>query len=391
MSEPRYTLQTFEQQKTNAVLTPGAWKFSSDIFAVAKNKKLKIRLERPAQLTFDVPSDAPGVIDETGHALLSEGMVVVLARRGGDFSRRFTGKVWQVEDNGNADQAMSTIVCYDPLMALSKRLVRDSANNVATSVTFPADLARTTISSILTRTTNGAASYGGSAAAFLLGIPTATHGQVTFELRDCLSAIADIAEASGVSYYCRPSPADVSSWHTQGYAEFCVLGGDYNPQATTFVLSWGGVQSNVSEIKRGLDFAGMSNLLRVYGSPAASPRPQAIRNDAISQLAYGVFEEALVYGDLTIQAFIDSLANIAINVKKRPRELVSWLPQPDPTNSFADVVPWEDFDLGFLVTVYADPKLRGGFSGVQRVWGWDMDIDDDGVERVTAIYTGPDV
>jgi hypothetical protein len=49
-----------------------------------------------------------------------------------------------------------------------------------------------------------------------------------------------------------------------------------------------------------------------------------------------------------------------------------------------------EFNIGDLVSVQAGTRLRGGFSAIQRVYGFTVNIDDDGVVDVGEIAASAD-
>ena len=49
-----------------------------------------------------------------------------------------------------------------------------------------------------------------------------------------------------------------------------------------------------------------------------------------------------------------------------------------------------DFDIGDLVLVEASPAVRGGFSGVQRVYEYTVSWDEDSVPAIGELQTSPD-
>jgi hypothetical protein len=51
--------------------------------------------------------------------------------------------------------------------------------------------------------------------------------------------------------------------------------------------------------------------------------------------------------------------------------------------------PFRDFHLGDTVRVNAHEDLRGGVSGVQRVYGIHLKVDTNGVETISSVTTSP--
>jgi hypothetical protein len=207
---------------------------------------------------------------------------------------------------------------------------------------------------------------------------------VDFELRDLASAYAEIFAGSGLN--CRVVTED----RTDGYLGSLLL---ESAPATVAAnnLVWGGPTHNASRVERTLDMTSFANDIQVIGSPAAGSTQRPVQNvtDATSITNYGAYEDVMTYSDITQQAYLTVLANQAIALRKVPKQIANFTPQADPGSPNA-LNPFTDFERGYLINVYAGAALRGGFSGQQRIWGFDIDLDDDGVERVTSIQTGPD-
>lgn len=202
-----------------------------------------------------------------------------------------------------------------------------------------------------------------------------------------LDVIDEVTLAGDVVY--RFVPGDGSaSWEQLGNLFFESV--DSLPSdPIALPLAWGAPPHNVASIERLQDMDSFANDVTIYGG-AATARPRSGVGDLASQAAYGTYEAGDVYPDLTLQSYIDGLADAELVTRARPKEIVSWTPQIDQRNEATLLAPFDDFNLGTLFNVSAGPRLRGGFEGVQRCWGFDLDIDDDAIERVSAIYTGPD-
>ncbi len=63
--------------------------------------------------------------------------------------------------------------------------------------------------------------------------------------------------------------------------------------------------------------------------------------------------------------------------RKQPRQIVAITPVPD-----LSATPWDEYFLGDAIFVYASSAARQAIAGKQRVYGIDVDVDDDGFEVV---------
>ncbi|HVL53945.1 MAG TPA: hypothetical protein VM344_06755, partial [Vitreimonas sp.] len=201
---------------------------------------------------------------------------------------------------------------------------------------------------------------------------------------DILSAVDEVCRAGDCVYWF--SPQITSTPETLGYLRVAST----FPDTATLPFSWDAPPHNIQAIERTEDMEAIANHLTVYGADIeAAPRPSAAGTDATSVTTFGAYEDIAVYSDITLQPHLNRLRDSHLAARRLPRELVMWTPQPSVQNAETTLYSW-DFTLGALVTVTAGPRLRGGFTGIQRVWGYDLAISDESVERVTRIYTGPD-
>src|SRR4051794_17861967 len=85
---------------------------------IASNKQVGYRWNRPAQLTFVVPSDDQRVNTPhtDGDPFISCSNRVVKGYRleSGVWTLRFAGPIMQVEDNGDAESVSTAVTAFDP-------------------------------------------------------------------------------------------------------------------------------------------------------------------------------------------------------------------------------------------------------------------------------------
>lgn len=355
----------------------------ADLSRVGTKRQMQFRLNRPAQFSFTAPSNHSAVVDASGAAVLKPGRIIKAWRgEGGSRVLRFAGYVWTCSDEGDEAAFRTSVVCFDSFQRLATRLCRDAANAVPADgkVSFAAVEAETIIRNLIDRTNTGGGVCG---LRTVSAGPTSLARTVDFEYRKVADAILELCQATGINFYVLPED------RTDGYLGQIVLQGNLSSTSLK-KLAWGAPPHNVRRIERVEDMQGFANDFREIGSQlSVPPRPSSLRSDATSITNYGRYEDVEVRSDITLQAFLDGLADRNIALRKVPRTLVKSVPQPD-ASALSGVSPWVDFDLGWQISVAAGKALRGGFTGTQRVWGWDLDIDDNAVERISAVYTGPD-
>jgi hypothetical protein len=164
-------------------------------------------------------------------------------------------------------------------------------------------------------------------------------------------------------------------------AQLAYVAGQRGSSKPNVVFSWGESPHNVRKVKRTIDLEQLvNNALAVgasgYGSSNVDPA-------SIARLGAGMDYES--YTDVTDSSQLTALAREATLLGKGGAPTYSITPQPG--NTF---LPFDSFDLGDIVTVQAGAKLRGGFSGLHRVYGYTLDIlDDSSQEVLSSLTTSP--
>jgi hypothetical protein len=349
-----------------------------DITPIATAKKAQVRFNRPASFSFDVPSSHARVatIHSDGDPYLAPLSRVIKARRNGVM--RFAGYVWTVADRTEGEEYRTGVVCFDPLQRLLKRLVRDAANAVVSKVSFSAVTAHAIAQAVVDRTNVGAGVSGmlGSGGTFG-SIPSNTA--IDYEYRSVASALSELADGGYLDI--DVVPVDRTDGYHAQLNTYAALG----TARENVVLGHGRGPNNCTAMTRTEDANTIANVLHYFGAQkTGDARVRALVSDATSRTKLGDYEDHDTANDIVVQAFIDKLAAESLAHRKVPRQLVSTQPKPNT------VSPWDDFYLGDSFTVMASTKMRGGFIGTQRCHGWDIDIDEEGTETVSNIYTTPD-
>jgi hypothetical protein len=145
------------------------------------------------------------------------------------------------------------------------------------------------------------------------------------------------------------------------------------------VFAWGLEPNNCRSISRLGD--GQIVVTHLFGLGANNIRSMAVDPNPGPLLLEGLES----YSEVQNQALLDALIQEELNFRKVPRELVEIVPAPGRAPE-----PFTHFHLGDLVFVYCGPRLRGGFQGVQRIYGFQLSISEEGIETVSSIVTGPE-
>lgn len=111
----------------------------------------------------------------------------------------------------------------------------------------------------------------------------------------------------------------------------------------------------------------------------------SVAQDAASITAYGTFEEFELFPDIADQGLLDDLVTEELSFRLVSGEIVQWSVLPGARSPMY----WDDFEVGDIVPVAAGPAMRGGFLGLQRIYGAQVVADKNGVEYVNSVTTMP--
>ena len=399
-----------------------AWTFvldGIDISNIASGKSWTRRLNRPSSASCRIP----------GHlADVTVGISKLKVYDGGTL--RFHGVVWRVDDAGDEDKTYTEFTAYDPMIYWPKRIARDIDGDYSN----PDFIERYTtapliMESIINRSIDyeggmkmsvGTLSTGGPA---LSGKPT-DWPQTLDDIRKLLvdTGWLDIVVEPTES----PSTIATVDLYNGSYPQ----SGGYGSDLTATVnFGYGTGLNNVRKITRSEDMSTVCNKLRFLlggrkGVPADPKGAQHWKADVqrddgclpgnpgdftppirdctpgpgvggqpgtplgilidASRSDYDELQEVRIYDAEGSYLLRESYYRIWQNesiVRARPRTLVTITPVRGTPLTF---------DHGDLITVQAGSVLRGGFSGVQRVYSFTVNIDDEGVADLGELVASAD-
>jgi hypothetical protein len=360
----------------------------TNLAPIATNRTGRWRLGAPSSISFTVPSDHPlvaGTHTDGRPYLERKARTVKAFRREIDadgvwrYRIRFAGFVWSTQDesDGNGDEPSTAVTCFDPLQMMRKRLCRDSGGSPAL-VTVSGAVA--TIAQTLVDRTNTYAGVSGLTTSGGVFDTTTSARSVRWQWKDIASALRDLSGGlNGIEVYV--DPLDQVNGYI-GRLNAVARAGAARPDV---VFAWGTGRQNTRKIRRFQDGEYVANSIRTLGA-TQSGDDQVVRGpfDAAASISlYRRHETVSVYSDIANTAFLDALGSDELTYRQHGRELVEVTPLPGRAPT-----PWIDFGLGDTFEVVAGAKLRGGFSGQQRCYGWDINMGD--TEEITRILTSPE-
>jgi hypothetical protein len=358
----------------------------ANISAIAKDRSILERLNRPKQFRARVPSGHALIANSAGDgypklSALRRTIFVLRRERQADSSclyvPRFAGRVWTLQDSGDEDDAWTSIVAFDPFQALRKRFCRNSTGGVDTpDPAFTATDGAQVLKTLVDRTNT----YAGETGIATTGVFDATAARdVTYQRKSVGDAAVDLTSAQNgfdVEFEAL-GPGDVPGKLVKMHAR--AQRGAVRPDV---VFSYAKAPRTARSIDRTEDAEDVANYLQGLGSTLSGGDELVSTKTGTTTGAFGAYEDVVSFTDVDSQGFLDARTQEEVNAREFPKSLLRIVP-----HSGRRPRPWDDFDVGDTVRVEAGAVLRGGFSATARVFGFDVSNDDDGVEAVTSVVT----
>lgn len=138
---------------------------------------------------------------------------------------------------------------------------------------------------------------------------------------------------------------------------------------------------NVASISYLTDLGELSNASTMQGKTLTR---RAINVTSVQ--TYGAGMDVQSFSDVTDASALAALATEEATVGGNAKRTLNITPMPGALTP----LPFRDFNLGDTITVNSGAKLRGGFTGTQRVYGYTIDIADDHTsEDLAALVVSP--
>lgn len=380
-----------------------------DISPVAFQKKVWRRLNRVAGASFVVPSDHELInsTESDGRPTLCAGYrtCCITLDETGLF---LNGIVWHVEDEGEEDMCYSKVTVLDPRVYWPMRPARDADGDFS-DPTFIKDFQ--TGPQIMQAILDASENAGG-------GPPTDAEGPLFLDITSGPYEGGG-PDLSGAPTNYPMSIAEVDTLMTEtGQVDTIIVPTDNGPSELGRVEIYNGDYGtdvsgsvdfdyaqgafNVRKFRRTEDMATVRNKIWLYlgprldlqhwranvtGTLAAPPGTDLDDRIQASRDELGVYMEV---------EFQDDQGNESSDrpLWIRYWQLKSWLAtQPREMLYFTPIRGDEnigDFDIGDLVGVSTSSRARKASSGIQRVYGYELDIDDDGVVEIGELEVSAD-
>lgn len=386
-----------------------------DIASLCSDKKLTRRLNRPSKCEFSVPSYLVNTVQADGHPTLEVGyrQVSVVLDATGLF---FHGIVWELEDEGDEDLCRTRVTCFDPMVVWNHRAARDSsASGDAGDFSDPTFIKRNnTGPAIMNEILNQSA--------LVADVPDDAEGTLFIDLPASTFAGGG-ADLSGAPMNYPMTIGEVATLltntgeldiviepiiHTPGgsalanMAEVHCYNGNFGTDRTGSVnFDYATGDYNVRHFKRARSMENICTKLWYYLGPRldiqhwrssltgtvllpAQPALETLVMDARAEL--GVFMDLSFYdslgGETSAKPLYETLWYLEMLLRTQPRTMLYVTPVRGEAVG--------TFDIGDTITVNVGTAARVAQTGEQRIYSYEVAIDDDGVEELGQFQCSPD-
>jgi hypothetical protein len=370
----------------------------ADLTEWSLTKKISARLNRPLSTVLTIPGDTAAIRDSSfdGRPNLEVGRRTIKAYQDGVL--RGHTLVWNIGPSGDENQTSVMVTGYDPMMLLPKRLVQESdgtfANPQFASPITGAEILQQVIDNTVSNDgplpidTSGAISSSTDLAADLTNWPT-TIGDLFTMLTD--TGVLDVQMA----------PVDTHTGFPAGIMAQLLVADELGADLTDSVhFDYATGDFSVANIRRSFDMDELCNKLWYYLGPRIddthyrgniTATEAGLETYAALQLAsrdlYGVYMDARIYDDTDVESdarpLFHRLWKTEVQLRVNPRELLYVQPAAGDGCPFR---PFIDYNPGDRVSVNAADIVGPAIDGaVQRIYGFDVDEDQDGIERASEL------
>jgi hypothetical protein len=380
---------------------------------IASGRQLHYAFAEPSTCALSVPADDSKInlIHSDGLPYLAEGTRLLYGFRREDttpgtgptddvWTCRFGGRIEQLEDSGESDDGTTQITAYDPWRYLGSRWTRgeqpDPAGGPpkpgragAEGLTYKASVGWSPVEIIEDQFNRIAdVTVFSPSLLFEYGLDIGD-----FDANDPLGSdfvveqgwtMADLFQAFMERGLCdivitpKYDPALVPG--IVGELNIVPKYGSYVPEQ---VFGWDLAPRNLVGVSKLVDGTERINKVQYFGGKAGAPVTTTPVKDTNSIARYGIYEEYQWFPDAVWPWQYVMAANAAaFELAFRLNGQITYQIRPVAERSPR---PFQDYFLGDWFPVYWDDHLREATKLVQRVTGFDIDINDDSLESVSSL------
>jgi len=393
----------------------------ADITSATLTATVSPRLNRPLSMQLTLPADDANVRAAAfdGDRNLVVGTRCLKAYRNGIL--RGNVIVWNLEYTGDQDQTQVVVTGYDPAQRFKTRLVYDGSGNLADpSFASPMSGAEIILDVLDNSATYDDATISGvtpavfpvdtSTGAYDITIPPAVD--LSSQLSDGPTTVADLysllTNTGAVDIVLQP--VDSTMGFSAGIMAQLNAYNQFGVDLTATVnLDYATGDHSISSIRRVFDMDELTNKLRFLLGPKPDPSDPEhwagsidatettpvdmsayLALELASRQKYGAYALQTVYdsdgAENTVRTLFHTLFQTQIDLCVNPRELLYVTPSTD-----APFEPFDDYFIGDIIKINASDIAGPAIGGeAQRIYGFDVTIDADGVETVGELICSGD-
>lgn len=289
---------------------------------------------------------------------------------------RYTGKVMRVTSSGSLDQLERvTLSTTDGYGVLSKRVAR-------TNLVFAQQAPRAIVSEIINILTNLVSNTGLYAADTGISVGPLRDREYPIgkNLGEIIKQLAEVDDG----FYFRVDPIDIADPVGHLFSELVMLY-PTSGVASTAAFEWGaGTRGNLSAAQ--MDILPPVNFVYAFGAGDGEEQLLSTVSDTASIAAYGLYDKTVSFSDIIETATLQQHAYDLL----RPNELKTVRVEVATTTGNPGLYvpsPWTDFEVGDTVSVHL-ASVALDYSGSALVHGFTVNIDSQGIERLTNLELG---
>lgn len=329
----------------------------------------------------------------------------VVAYRNG--ALRWSGPVWTLDENAGEGQNTMAVTCTGWFTLLKYRILRCGALGAGAPITGLPLYGGVGPTATMTATSHTYNMVDPSAIAqdlllrtnfeYPTGItlgnfpanPNSIQWNQTYQVYQNIgTAIQTLANLeSGFDFRVDPATLQFNTYYNRVKSTLGVYGRGQDRPNAVFGYKWG--PENLKQLRRTTDPSQIANMFVSLGQYGAGlvPVPASI-------LQNGLFEVQQSLSDVVSQTILDAYAAAEAFIRAYPMQIYSFSPMAVHSSEAGNVPqPFDDYDVGDMVYLGANyGRLQlpqgGGTSGqVVRIYGFEVDIDDEGNETVSNVQT----
>ena len=362
-----------------------AWKKIAILTNVAQDVELLYQLNRSTMLTFSVPSDNPlvNILHTDNLPFLAVGPRWILAWRKapatleptpGQWVLQYAGRVWTLQDTGDGDNCRTMVTCFDTLKHLEKRIVRAADGTFRNQVAWWATPGSTVVKNMIDRTQ----SFVGTCRIDTGGhwVDSALMGAIKVDQAMVMPTLLRVTDTG--TFDLDPAPLDGSDGNFMLLGGRPRLGGD----KPNVVIGYAAPPRRAVGYDRTQSLDNLTNSVDFFGK---SSKGRHVHSEALdSQTTFDIFEDVSVIPDVQTDELLQMLADEEVFLCKSPNDLISIIPTPEDSPRF-----FNEYFIGDTIKLSAAvnpfPVTRQAISGLQRVYGIRLKIDNEYGEAVTEM------